>query len=436
MEQADRIKISRIIIALPDSNKQADALKAQVEASKVEIQKADTANASLYQPLQAPINGYQLEYSRLDGNTRVEVTEQKVQDGAAKKIGNVFYPIFEPTYTPLPAWGISWVTMFPCLMTSNVGKNNDQTYTPMPATGNEKDLINSFNSTVATLESYPAVERCTGQKWGTTAPITNQEVQDAMTSLKSTINSYKSLSLTQINDIYIIDGDPVKQAESIAAKNYLQNTLIPALDVWLAYDDFRLISPPPATESAFNSYNIVLLEPTKGNPAQLNVLKAAISARNSFVTTRKTQLNGYLGDVVQDFSSGAITTKSGLYGERGLFLTLRLHLLTGTLCKLVAMNTSANAQESIKASNATSAEAYTLVVKSSKFKIPSNGSKTIHVNESNLFNIGDNVYVCGDGQPEIVCGILAISGTRIDLDAVIPQKYTPANYSRIYKVLV
>jgi hypothetical protein len=345
----------------------------------------------------------------------------------------------EVGHTPLPAWGQAWVAMFPCLMTANLGKNNDQTYTPMPVDGNESDLIDTFNSTVATLEGFLEVERCSGKEWDDSIPpgslADNDEVITAMETLKDTINSYKTLCLSQIIDIDTIDTDATKQAESLAAKDYIETILQPALDVWLGYDDFQDLIPEPTSLSEFESFDISTLSPSKGNPTQLGVLKAVISARNAFNITRKSQLNSYLGDVVQDFDSGAITSKSGLYGQRGTFLVLRLHMLTGSLSKVIGMETAITAQDSTVAANNAGADAYNSVMTAVKFKIPSNGGKLIHVLDTSGFSVGDSVYVCGDGQAELSGTIVSLSGTRVDLDFVVPQKYTPANFSRMYKVL-
>lgn len=116
-------------------------------------------------------------------------------------------------------------------------------------------------------------------------------------------------------------------------------------------------------------------------------------------------------------------------------MVIRLHLLTGSVFKVKTLEMAVNAQVSTQAANNASGDAYLTTMTVSRFKAPSMGMKMIHVIDSSGFSVGNYVYVCGDSQEEIAGNIVGISGTRIDLDVAIPQKYTPGNYSRIYKVL-
>lgn len=444
MEQADRIKISRQIVMIPELNAQADALKVQAQASVVGAISIDDTNKGLITPFEPALNGYQLELDRLDGNSRVVIDESKIQDGGDKKQGNVFFPALETGHSPLPVWGQAWTLMFPCLMGGNLGKLNDQTYTQMALNGNERDLISSFNTKVGEFESYFPAGRCTGTKWDETALPSPKPVEDLLLKAKLTeiialINDYKTLIDLEISSIYVDDTDLVKKNESIAAKN-AAIAFKPFLETWLGYADYGSFNPPaePTTQSGFETYNVSLFtgaNKSKGHPDYLNALKTAISNRNTFRNTRIGELNSYLGDVVQDLGSGAITTQTGLYGKRALFLVLRLHLLTGSLFKVKSLQMAVSAQDSTMAANSAGGDAYLTLMKVSKFKAPSMGLNMIHVLDSAGFSVGDSVYVCGDDQLELSGNIVGISGTRIDLSFVVPQKYTPNNRSRIYKVL-
>ena len=437
MEQADRIKISREIITIPDKNAQAEALKQQALVQIAAAEAIDLANKNLITPYDAPVNGYQLELSRLDGNTRIVVDEQKIQDSGNRKQGNIFFPVLEAGHTPLPVWGQAWTAMFPCLMGGALGKNNDQTYTPMPVTGNEKDLIAAFEAASVIFEGYLGVERCSGKTWDDLVPpgelIDFTELQDKMTEIIGIVNNYKTLIESEINDFYLTDTDLTRQNETILAKD---NAIIfkGLLETWLAYIDYSTLVPEPTDESEFLAFDISTLPDSKGKPIVFDALKLAISDRKTFTTSRIGQLTSYLGDVIQDLGSGAITTQSGLYGSRGLFYVLRLHILTGSLFKVKALEMGINAQESTKAANNAGGDAYMTLMVASKFKAPSMGVKIIHVLSSVGFSVGDDVWVVGDNQTELSGKIVGIGGSRIDLDFAVPQKYTPANFSRIYKM--
>src|SRR6185369_9395356 len=97
----------------------------------------------------------------------------------------------------------------------------------------------------------------------------------------------------------------------------------PALNTWLAYSDFNT-AHGQTTCAGFNAYNSNLLAPTKLHSTQLSALSTALSSRSSFVTTRISQLDTNLGTIVQDVSTGDLTSSSGLYGQRYGFLSLRL----------------------------------------------------------------------------------------------------------------
>lgn len=293
MDSATRVKISKQIVMIPEKNAQAEQLKQLALAGVADAQATDLANAGLYLPYQEPINKYQLEFDRIDGKSRGIVDEQKVQDAGDKKTGNIFFPVFETGYTPLPAWGQAWTSMFPCLMAGAVGKKNDQTYAAMPVTGNEKDLITEFNAKVAILEgvSFP-VERCTGKKWDNTTPpgvmVDYVEIQTAMTELVTCVTNLKAVLNSHLADMYVTDSDLVRQAETIAAKNTIP-AVISAIDTWLAYPNFSTFNPPPAptTKTAFESFNINLfVDPnkSKGHPDYLNAIKSIISGRNLIQT--------------------------------------------------------------------------------------------------------------------------------------------------------
>jgi hypothetical protein len=114
---------------------------------------------------------------------------------------------------------------------------------------------------------------------------------------------------------------------------------------------------------------------------------------------------------------------------------LRLNTIGGSLANIEGLKKAIQAQDNIIQSGNLSSQAYDLALKASKFIAPANGTKSIHVENSGIFSVGDSVFVCADEQAELSGTIVQIAGTRIDLDFEVPQKYTALNNSRLYKVI-
>src|SRR5690606_11789645 len=109
------------------------------------------------------------------------------------------------------------------------------------------------------------------------------------------------------------DFDLSRQIQAVAAKNYIDNTIRPAIAAWLGYNDFNT-AHGQTTEAGFYGYNTALLQPAKGNPIQLDILKQFVVDRKDFVdNTRIPQPILHLGDISQDVNSGEILSYSGLY---------------------------------------------------------------------------------------------------------------------------
>jgi hypothetical protein len=439
LTQPQRIQISKKIIAIPDDNKvaQESQVITQVELDKaIEVDQGNKLLTDKYTPV---INGYQLELQRLNGNGRTQVTEADIENGAKRTIGNYFYYNQQTVPTPSVPDGV-WKAFFPFLLGYGIGKQYDETYSVVQK---EQDLIDAFNSAVTAFEVFHPMERCTGQRAITVStpppPVDVIEsypaVQTALNNVITAVNNYNSFLTTMSSGIYLSDYDATRQSQTVTAKNNIDNIIKPAITLWTSYNNYNT-SHGQSSVSGFYGYNTALLQPTKGNPVQLNALKSAITTRKTFVdTVRIPQLTSYLGNVVQNISNGEVTSKSGLYGERALALSLRINVMTGSLTKVISLQNAKTAQQAIVASNETNAEAYDLLMKVSKFKAPASNTNIIHVQDSSAFSAGNTVYVCGDGQQELTGTITAVSGSRIDLSFVVPQKYTPNNNSRLYKLV-
>jgi hypothetical protein len=437
LTQSQRIEVSKKIVSIPLENQNAQNTKdLLLNVEKPKAIEADDANKSIIDQRTPAINGYQSELQMLDGNGRTQIVEQDYQDASQRKLGNYFYYNKQDTPTPSNPDGI-WKNLLPFLLGYGIGKDYNEGYNPVQK---EQDLIDAFNSAVSAFEVFHPMERCTGQNAVTnlTPPppatiATFPDVQTALTNLTTAVTNYNNFLTSQSSVIYTADSNVTRQTQSVTAKNNIDTIIKPAITLWQSYNNFNT-SHGQTTVAGFYGYNTTLLAPTKGNPLQLDVLKAAVSARQTFInSTRIPQLNSYLGSVSQDLSNGEITAKSGLYGERSLAIVMRLGVMGGSLSKIASIDLAAKTQDSVIGGNAISGDGYDLIIKVEKFKAPANNTNIIHVPNASTFSVGDAVFVCGDGQAELSGTVVAVSGTRIDLDFQVPQKYTPQNFSRIYK---
>jgi hypothetical protein len=237
--------------------------------------------------------------------------------------------------------------------------------------------------------------------------------------------------LAELSLIYTADPDPTRAAAAQAAVNDINNNILPAINTWLAYSDFDT-SHGQTTCVGFYAYNVNLLGSTKLRPAELNAFKAAISARLSFEMARQNQINGYLGTITQNLSTGD-ATGSGFYFERWQLIGLRLNILGGSLIEVKGLTDSANAQDQQIAAINTAVNIYESLVRASILAAPTNGTKFVQLKSAAGFGVGDNIFIVADDQEEIVRTIEAIDGNRLTLGQPVPAKYRPESLGRAYK---
>lgn len=458
--QADRIAFS---LAEVTANAQIAAInqaKSQVQASIAKAQALDTANANLFAPVNSLINQYQLEATDLDGNVRTTITEQDIQDSANKKFQSHFFP--NDTATSVPALSATrnvWVNLPPFALSFGLGLNYSQA---IPGTTTkESDLINAVLALITSAGSNMDIENTSGQHctstgtcslpqytdqatcvansgiWtpGPDAIVTFPAVVTLKTNLVTAVNNLISFLNTELTHIPTNDPNTGNQAQNTAAKNYINNTLLPALNAWLAYPDFNPVPNTITTCVAFYSYDPNLLAPTKLHSSQLTALQTALNNRTTFIATRIGQITTALGTISQSVSDGSISSSSGLYGQRYGFLNLRLHLLTGSLIALNGLLNTTGAQNAIAASIAQNKSTYYGILPTSAMQAPANGTSVISLVDVSFLHTGDMVYLCADNAPEIVRGIKLISGNSVILSDVVPATYSPATNGRLYKDL-
>ena len=459
LSKDDRISFSKKIVSADSETASIDSSKAQILVQKTIAEKLDLAHKNLIDEKNVPINGYQTEISLLDGSLRTTLSESDIQDSANFVVGNSFYPNNTASLPPSISPNI-WTKTKPFALNKAIGK----TYLEAAAgtTTKESDLVALVTSAITAIEtSYVAMERVTGQQctnpgggscsipiyttqatcvanggtWTPSADViaSYAAVQNALTDLVTKVNNLKTFLTTESSSIYVLDTNSTRQTESLAAKNNIDNVILSAINTWLAYNNFNT-AHGQTTCVGFYSYNSNLLGPTKLRATELNALKAAFTARSTFVSSRITQLQGYFGTLSQNLSTGDVTG-SGLYYERYQFLKLRLNLLGGSLTALKGFERAVTAQDEQKTSIADAKSTYSSVMVCSALAAPANGTKYLTLKSAEGLSVGDSIFIVTDTQEEIVRGIQQIDGNRLLLNQEVSPRYLESDFGRVYKLL-
>ena len=458
LTESQRTEISKKIVSIPAENAQADELIVDLEAARVKAVDKDNGNKDIMDDKTELIDDYENELERLDSDERTHLTESHIQDSADKILGNFFYNNDQSIPTPACPLGV-WANFVPNGYNVAVGKNYNETYGTVQK---EQDLIDVVNTEIANMEAESGVGRSTGQEcvgasvgfctptatpdtevqcgieggvWTPPTPDTIQNdpaIQTISTNLKAAVQAWEDFMNITDGVICTIDTDPTRSSENIAARADITNA-ISVIDTWQALGDFDT-THGQTTCAGFNAIDPLTLDPTKYRAAELDTLKAEITARQSFLTTRIAQVVAYLGSVTQD-SGGIITAADGLYGDRFRIVDLRLNLMSGSLSEAKGYEQGKNAQNELKASNVNAELAYDGVMKAILFMAPAAGTGTIHVMSAVDFSATDSVYICAEDQSEIAATIDSIDGNIIYLSVDIPKKYRQDALARMYKVI-
>lgn len=454
LSKEDRLAFSLNIVTAADKLKAFTMSQEQTQAEIDKLTKLDAANKNLFDPPNNLVNAYQAELNKLDGNLRTTVAEQNIQDAGSRVVQNYFFPNDLSVAVPslIPNHNV-WIRIPPFALTYAIGKNYTETY---GSTQKEGDITTPLLALISSASAYTNIQLTTGQwcnasgtcslpihltqsacttaggVWtpGPDAITAYPLVQTLKTNLVTAVNNLKTFLLAEVAVIPTID--PVNQAANQAAIDNINNVIIPAINTWLAYVDFNT-AHGQTTCSGFNAYNSNLLAPTKLHSTQLQALQTAINTRVSFIGTRVTQLNSYLGTITQDLTTGELTSSTGLYGKRYGFLLLRLHALDGSLSKLKSMQGGKDAQNSIKANITNTKNTYLSILPTSLLKAPGNGTDSITLVDTSFLSPGDTVFITAEGQEELQRAVKSVTNDTVVLNDVIPAKFRPAEKARLYK---
>lgn len=464
LNKQERIALSGKISGIKDEKALADSSIAVLNKAKIKAEKKDAPNKTLLNERTALINSYQNELKLLDGITRTQLTEALLLDSAKKVLGNSFFPN-ESIPSPSVPTGV-WINFVPLANTHAVGKNVSEAY---PATGGrtELDIISDINGVIASVEAQLVSHRATGKKgestgscsgetpagsgvdqptcianggtW-TTGPdvyVDDTVVQGLLSNLASLVQEWEDILNNEKSIISpIVDKNSTRSSSNQSAIADIDNA-ISVIDNWQSVQDFDTTTILPIYIYQFDAMIESDFEQAKLQPTTLQPLKDELVAREAFANSRKSSLIGqnYLGSVTQNISNGSLTDTKGLYGERMLFIDMRINLIAGTLSEIVGLENSQNAQDQIKKSAENSEKGGGLVMKSVKLAAPGIDSSYINVENAEGFSVNDKIFLVADDQEELSGGILEIQGKRFKLTFNVSKKYDVTNNSRLYKML-
>lgn len=433
LSQEDRIEISKKIIDIPKENENSADLQAQLEIEKIKAQKADNANKALMDESTPFIDGYQSELERYNGNGHTQLIEQDLIDSADRLLQNPFFP--NDQNTPMPAIPDgAWKFFPPFSGNKGIGKNYNETYTPVTK---EQDHFDDINTQIAIIEALVDATRSSGNECVDIPPeIVGPSVvmQQAAIDLKAAVQAWEDFLNGTDASVVTFDIDGARAAQNTASKADISNAIV-VIDAWQLLQDFDTVTPVPGSCAAFDTFPAGSFQPSKFRSTELQDIKDEITARQAFITTRESELNTNLGTVTQDFNNGDITGGSGFYLKRFRFVDMRLNTVGGSLSKLRGIERGQDAQQQIQNSNDITEDALVDVMAASAFRAPATNINSVHVLNGSLFSPGDSAYVVANTQAEISVTIQSISNNRIVLDKAIPEKYRHTDGARLYKLL-
>jgi hypothetical protein len=461
LNKQDRIQLSAKLTNIPDEKKEVDKSIAVISKALTEAEAKDAPNKKIIEEKNILINLYQNEFKLLDGNNRTELNENVFLNSAQRKVPNSFFPNRPGVTLPSIPSGV-WINYTPFSRTHAIGKNENEVYSSKLSKYEEK-TITDINSIINLIQTTANIaQRATGKKGETTGfcsktgstqsecianggvwtpgPdifVENPIVQDFLNNIKTLVQDWEDILNNQKNILSSIsDSNSERTAGNLDAISDINNT-ISIINSWQSVRDFDTTTSLPSTISSFNSLTESYFLQTKLQPTTLQNLKNELIARNVYVSTRINQLTSstYLGSIVQNMSDGSITNIQGMYGERMLFIDMRLNTVSGTLSEIIGLSNAKTAQDETKKSADIALKGVQLVIKASKAVAPGINTPYMNFEDLSEFSVGDRVYVVADEQEELSGIIEQIEGNRAKFTFNISQKYTTDNNSRVYKVL-
>lgn len=411
LSQSDRIAFSTAILSASANVAAIQGNQAQRAQILVGLQALDTANQNLFDPINNLIGPYQTEVQNLDGNGRTTFGEPDLLNASMHTLGNYFFPNNTANQVPGLPNGV-WPLAVPYALGYGIGKTYLDSYI---AVNSESSQITGINGQFTTAQGmYTDYQLTTG-----TDTMMDDAITIILNSIVAAVTALQATARAESAALAInVDTNATYAPQNAAAITNL-NAFIAAMNTWKLWPNFDLTGSGP---SKLHSTNFATLQ-------------SAFATRNSFTATRITQIYTVLGSISQDITSGNITASSGYYGIRYSYMNLRINTFNGSLSQISALNAASNAQTQMISNIQSSASTYSTLLSVGAFTASGSATNIIHIQNSNLFNPGDVIYVYADTQQELVRAIKSINNGAVTLNDAIPSTYTTINSARIYKDL-
>lgn len=174
--------------------------------------------------------------------------------------------------------------------------------------------------------------------------------------------------------------------------------------------------------------------------ASIAPISAEITARQTFMGTRITQITTALGGTSLDalFQTGATygtNSPNNPYFNRYKWLNFRINRASGSLRRYYSANQAKDAVTQLLADNTTIKGEYDSYFLT-KAVVFNDGSDILHLKDLTGLSNGNLLTVVSETQPEISRTIVQTMGTtQVKLDAPVPTTYKTEDIARVFKTL-
>lgn len=476
LSQTERIQISGEQVDLPLKITTANNTIAQLADVKTDLLNQDNSLKIFFDKYNDIINSYQTERMWIDGTTYALVTNTDLDNSAQKISGNKFFPTdgswinFQPkkhpsseglptTLSPNSELGIFLSTssgliklldFLPNGQSSGVADDTLTTaYTPgsgtmLVTTGGQTignlllvkngsisglfKVLTSVGTTLTVEEVVPpngtlpisadVIENITAFTNSERNTLTSATAQNVLTGLANLIISLVlswetalNNQLTALNSNFD-SGATSEIADAIADINDAKSVI----DTWQAF---------PSTGTLLNDSKFV--------NANITSLQAEVLARQTFTSTRITQIITALGSITQN--ANGTYTGTGFYHLRFIQIDSRINLAGGPLTEYYEKNLATSALTQIVTNANNRFTAFNSELRTEALTQNATGETKVSVASVTGYSVSDTIFVMADNEIELTGTISAIVALNITLSFIVPATYTKDKRARIYKQL-
>lgn len=474
---AERKSVSLRVVALPDEAASATATQADLEDVKAQLLEQDNNIKKFYDFYNDSAEAYQNERRYINGTISTEVTEAQIQSAAKQENGNLYFPSSESftwtQFTPyvsgssnlqgLPTssdsdWELRVISntldvvlgipaLFDLMKNGQAGAAADTgslsggvlttvlgmqvvgTLTFVggttlvrinsagmaPMTYNVTVVLGPASASGAVINTLPAHSNAQRNTLSSSLPSYLTLLVD---TIKTRVQDWENFLDSQEAAIVTNEDDRSPQSsENSAAKSDIDNAQS-IINAWQAL--------PDTGSSGFDS---------KFVDSQFGTLSSEITARQSFTTTRLTQISTAVGSISQNPGDGSVTG-SGIYKLRYDQLNNRINLVGGPLSGYWQKSRASTALAQIAETKESQLDTFTSKMKAALLSETSKGTQKIQITSTADFSAGQTVYVVSETQVELTGTISSVdSANQLTLSFVVPNTYKIADKARILRLV-